>query len=226
MMWLVGGILLVLTAAFLWMAFFHRVRALTRQAELMNWVEIGRVSNLAGGNDILLARNERNSKIDWRTGEVWLVNPKVSEPFEDYLAVERWLTVHDAPRPEPLPKPVPAPEPEPEPEPVAQPAPAADTLPVFQQKVDDCLATAEGGQELLETKQAFEAGSEAYLEAGTQLSQAALECGVPAMMVATFHIGAFAALAETSGDDKLARATASLQAAAKQIRMMKETPAP
>ena len=218
MMWLVGGILLVLTAAFLWMAFFHRVRALTRQAELMNWVEIGRVSNLAGGNDILMARNERNSKIDWRTGEVWLVNPKVSEPFEDYLAVERWLAVHDAPRPEPLPKPAPAP--------VAQPVPAADTLPVFQQKVDDCLAKAEGGQELLETKQAFEAGSEAYLEAGTQLSQAALECGLPAMMVATFHIGAFAALAETSGDDKLARATASLQAAAKQIRMMKETPAP
>ena len=150
----------------------------------------------------------------------------MGEPFEDYLAVERWLTVHDAPRPEPLPRPAPAPEPEPQPEPVAEPVPVADTLPVFQQKVDDCLARAEGGQELLETKQAFEAGSEAYLEAGTQLNQAALECGVPAMMVATFHIGAFAALLDTTGDDKLARATASLQAAAKQIRMMKEAPAP
>lgn len=226
MMWLVGGILLVLIATFLWLAFFYRVRAMTRQAQLMNWVDIGRVSNLSGGNDILLARNERNSKIDWRTGEVWLVNPKVSEPFEDYLAVERWLTVHDAPRPEPVPKPAPPPEPEPEPEPVVEPLPLADTLPVFQQKVDDCLARAEGGQELLETKQAFEAGSEAYLEAGTQLSAAALECGMAPLMVATFHIGAFAALAEATGDDKLARATASLQAAAKQIRMMKEVPAP
>lgn len=222
MMWLVGGILLALIAAFLWMAFFHRVQAMSRQAQLLNWLEIGRVSNPAGGKDILLARNERNSKIDWRTGEVWLVNPKVAESFTDYLAVERWLALHDTPLPEPEPELVPVPAEEPpaqEPEAVA---PEDDQLPAFLQKVEDCLAKAEGGQDLIDTKQAFEAGSTAFLDAGTELCTAALECGVPPMMVATFYISAFAALSDAAGEDKLDRVTASLQAAAKQIWMMQQ----
>ena len=220
MMWLVGGILLALIAAFLWMAFFHRVQAMSRQAQLLNWLEIGRVSNPAGGKDILLARNERNSKIDWRTGEVWLVNPKVAESFTDYLAVERWLALHDTPLPEPELVSVPAEEP-PAQEPEAV-APEDDQLPAFRQKVEDCLAKAEGGQELIDTKQAFEAGSAAFLDAGTELCTAALECSVPPMMVATFYISAFAALSDAAGEDKLDRVTASLQAAAKQIRMMQQ----
>lgn len=220
MMWFVGGILLLLIAAFLWMAFFHRVQAMSRQAQLLNWLEIGRVSNPAGGKDILLARNERNSKIDWRTGEVWLVNPKVAESFTDYLAVERWLALHDTPLPQPEPVPVPAEElPAEEPE-VA--APEGDLLPAFRQKVEDCLAKAEGGQDLIDTKHAFEAGSVAFLDAGTALCTAALECSVPPMMVATFYISAFAALSDAAGEDKLDRVTASLQAAAKQIRMMQQ----
>ena len=93
-----------------------------------------------------------------------------------------------------------------------------DSLPAFQQKVDDCLAKAEGGQELLETKQAFEAGSDAYLAASTELSQTALELDVSPAMVATFHVSALAALAETTGADKLERVAASLHAAARQIR--------
>lgn len=223
MMWLVGGILLVLIAAFLWMAFFHRVQAMSRQAQLLNWLEIGRVSNPAGGKDILLARNERNSKIDWRTGEVWLVNPKVAESFADYLAVERWLALHDTPLPEPELVLAPAAQPLPEEEEVVEvPAPADDGLPAFRQQVEDCLARAEGGQDLVDTKQAFEAGSPEFLEAGTQLCTAALECSVPPMMVATFYIGAFAALSDAAGEDKLERVTASLQAAAKQIRMMQQ----
>jgi hypothetical protein len=222
MMWMVGGILLLLIAAFLWMAFFHRVQAMSRQAQLLNWLEIGRVSNPAGGKDILLARNERNSKIDWRTGEVWLVNPKVAESFTDYLAVERWLALHDTPLPEPEPEPVPVPAEEP---PAVEPevaAPEADLLPAFRQKVEDCLAKAEGGQDLIDTKQAFEAGSAAFLAAGTELCTAALECSVPPMMVATFYISAFAALSDATGEDKLDHVTASLQAAAKQIRMMQQ----
>ncbi|MGK5048029.1 hypothetical protein ACQ4WP_19375 [Janthinobacterium sp. GB4P2] len=195
------------------MAFFHRVNAMSRQAELMNWLDIGRVSNADGGKDILLARNERGARIDWRTGEVWLMNPKVEEPFADFLAVERWLTLRDMPT---VDKPAPAAPAEPEPAP--EPGPARDTLPAFQQKVDDCLAKAEGGQELLETKQAFEAGSEPYLEASTELSKTALELDISPAMVATFHISAFAALAETAGADKLERVAASLHAAARQIR--------
>lgn len=224
MMWFVGVILLLLIAAFLWMAFFHRVQAMSRQAQLLNWLEIGRVSNPAGGKDILLARNERNSKIDWRTGEVWLVNPKVAESFTDYLAVERWLALHDTPLPEP--EPVPAPVPAPAEEPPAQEpeaaAPEDDQLPAFRQQVEDCLAKAEGGQDLVDTKQAFEAGSAPFLDAGTELCTAALECKVPPMMVATFYISAFAALSDAAGEDKLDRVTASLQAAAKQIRMMQQ----
>ena len=218
MMWMVGGALVLLVARFVWLAYFHRVNAMSRQAELMHWIDIGRVSNANGGKDILLARNERGVKIDWRTGEVWLMNPKVAEPFADFLAVERWLTLRDMAADKPAaaaPAPAPA---EPEPEPVPDAGPARDTLPAFQQKVDACLAKAQGGQELLETKQAFEAGSEPYLEASTELSKAALELEVSPAMVATFHISAFAALAETAGADKLERVAASLHAAARQIR--------
>lgn len=215
MMWMVGGALVLLVARFLWLAYFHRVNAMSRQAELMNWLDIGRVSNPDGGKDILLARNERGARIDWRTGEVWLMNPKVAEPFADFLAVERWLTMRDMPAAGKPAAATPAPV-EPEPEPDA--GPVRDTLPAFQQKVDACLAKAEGGQELLETKQAFEAGSEPYLEASTELSKTALELEVSPVMVATFHISAFAALSETAGADKLERVAASLHAAARQIR--------
>ena len=215
MMWMVGGVLVLLVARFLWLAFFHRVNAMSRQAELMNWLDIGRVSNADGGKDILLARNERGARIDWRTGEVWLMNPKVEEPFADFLAVERWLTLREMPMAD---KPLPAAPAPAEPEPAPEPGPVRDTLPAFQQKVDACLAKAQGGQELLETKQAFEAGSEPYLEASTELSKTALELDVSPAMVATFHISAFAALAETAGADKLERVAASLHAAARQIR--------
>lgn len=215
MMWMVGGVLVLLVARFLWLAFFHRVNAMSRQAELMNWLDIGRVSNADGGKDILLARDERGARIDWRTGEVWLMNPKVEEPFADFLAVERWLTLRDMPKAD---RPAPAAPAEPEPESAHEPGPVRDTLPAFQQKVDACLAKAEGGQELLETKQAFEAGSEPYLEASTELSKTALELEVSPAMVATLHISAFAALAETAGADKLERVAASLHAAARQIR--------
>ena len=215
MMWMVGGALVVLVARFLWLAYFHRVQAMSRQAEVMNWLDIGRVSNADGGKDILLARNERGARIDWRTGEVWLMNPKVEEPFADFLAVERWLTLRDMPAADKPAAVAPAPA---EPEPAPEPGPVRDTLPAFQQKVDACLAKAEGGQELLETKQAFEAGSEPYLEASTELSKTALELEVSPAMVATFHISAFAALAETAGADKLERVAASLHAAARQIR--------
>ena len=215
MMWMVGGALVLLVARFLWLAFFHRVNAMSRQAELMNWLDIGRVSNADGGKDILLARNERGARIDWRTGEVWLMNPKVEEPFADFLAVERWLTLREMPLAD---KPAPAAPAPAEPAPAPEPDPVRDTLPAFQQKVDACLAKAQGGQELLETKQAFEAGSEPYLEASTELSKTALELDVSPAMVATFHISAFAALAETAGADKLERVAASLHAAARQIR--------
>ena len=215
MMWMVGGVLVLLVARFLWLAFFHRVNAMSRQAELMNWLDIGRVSNADGGKDILLARNERGARIDWRTGEVWLMNPKVEEPFADFLAVERWLTLREMPLAD---KPAPAAPAPAEPAPAPEPDPVRDTLPAFQQKVDACLAKAEGGQELLETKQAFEAGSEPYLEASTELSKTALEFEVSPARVATFHISAFAALAETAGADKLERVAASLHAAARQIR--------
>lgn len=215
MMWMVGGVLVLLVARFLWLAFFHRVNAMSRQAELMNWLDIGRVSNADGGKDILLARNERGARIDWRTGEVWLMNPKVEEPFADFLAVERWLTLREMPT---VDKPAPAAPAPAEPAPAPEPGPVRDTLPAFQQKVDACLAKAQGGQELLETKQAFEAGSEPYLEASTELSKTALELDVSPAMVATLHISAFAALAETSGADKLERVAASLHAAARQIR--------
>jgi hypothetical protein len=93
MPWVIGifiGFLVV--ARFLWSSYTHRSNVMARQAANMNWVAIGRVKNLQGGKDVLLGRDGLVSKIDWRTGDVWLVKPEVATPFEDYLAVERWLT--------------------------------------------------------------------------------------------------------------------------------------
>ncbi|KAB8042692.1 hypothetical protein [Janthinobacterium aquaticum] len=194
----------------------------------MNWLVIGQVANVEGGSDILLGRSGQGAKIDWRNGDVRLVNPKLAEVFEDFLAVERWLVRNDMlPLQEAEPRPAaPAPAPESVAESVAPPVATMDDVPpagietllTFQQRVDACLQQGEGGQELLETKQAFEAGSDSYLAASNELAGAALEMGVAPGMVAMFHISAFAAMAEQKDEDSLARAAASLQAAATRMR--------
>lgn len=231
MLWLFGGALVLVFARYFWLSHFSRVNVMRRQAISMNWLVIGQVANAEGGSDILLGRSGQGARIDWRNGEVRLVNPKLPEVFEDFLAVERWLVRNDMlPVQEAEPKPeVTAAEPQATLEAVPEAAPAVameeaappavhETLLTFQQRVDACLQQGEGGQELLETKQAFEAGSDSYLAASNELAGAALELGMPPVMVATFHISAFAAMAEQKDEDSLARAAASLQAAATRLR--------
>jgi len=231
MLWLFGGALALVFARYFWLSHFSRVNVMRRQAVSMNWLVIGQVANPAGGSDILLGRGGQGAKIDWRNGEVRLVNPKLAEVFEDFLAVERWLVRNDMlPLQEAEPKPgtaAAAPEavaPASPPEAIAEatqediPPAGSDNLFTFQQRVDACLQQGEGGQELLETKQAFEAGSDSYLAASNELAGAALEQGVAPSMVAMFHISAFAAMAEQKDEDSLARAAASLQAAAARMR--------
>lgn len=233
MLWLFGGALALVCARYFWLNYVNRVNVMRRQALSMNWLVIGQVANPAGGSDILLGRSGQGAKIDWRNGEVRLVNPKLAEVFDDFVAVERWLARNDMlPLQEAEPKPetaVPAPEavavvPATPPEATAaasledRPPAGADNLFTFQQRVDACLQQGEGGQELLETKQAFEAGSDSYLAASNELAGAALEQGVAPSMVAMFHISAFAAMAEQKDEDSLARAAASLLAAAARMR--------
>lgn len=228
MLWLFGGALVLVFARYFWLSHFSRVNVMRRQALSMNWLVIGQVANVEGGSDILLGRSGQGAKIDWRNGDVRLVNPKLAEVFEDFLAVERWLVRNDMlPLQEAEPRPAaPAPAPESVAESVAPPVATMDDVPpagietllTFQQRVDACLQQGEGGQELLETKQAFEAGSDSYLAASNELAGAALEMGVAPGMVAMFHISAFAAMAEQKDEDSLARAAASLQAAATRMR--------
>ena len=224
MLWLFGGALALVFARYFWLSHFSRVNVMRRQALSMNWLVIGQVANAQGGSDILLGRSGQGAKIDWRNGDVRLVNPKLAEVFEDFLAVERWLVRNDMlPLKEAEPRPAaaaPAAESAPVPDLIVGDVPPAgsETLLTFQQRVDACLQQGEGGQELLETKQAFEAGSDSYLAASNELAGAAMEMGIAPGMVAMFHISAFAAMAEQKDEDSLTRAAASLHAAATRMR--------
>ena len=95
MAWVIAGVLIVVILRFLWQGYTHPANVMTRQAANMNWVAMGRTDNPKGGKDVLLGRGGLVSKIDRRTGEVWLVNPSFAESFVDYLALERWLTLKD-----------------------------------------------------------------------------------------------------------------------------------
>jgi hypothetical protein len=95
MAWVIGGMLAFIVLRFLWQSYVHPANVMTRQAANMNWVAMGRTDNPKGGKDVLLGRGGLMSKIDWRTGEVRLVKPVEAEPFADYIALERWLTLKD-----------------------------------------------------------------------------------------------------------------------------------
>lgn len=95
MAWVIGGIATFFVMLFLWQSYVHPANVMTRQAANMNWVAIGRTGNRKGGKDVLLGRGGLVSQIDWRTGEVRLVKPLEAEPFADYVALERWLTLKD-----------------------------------------------------------------------------------------------------------------------------------
>jgi hypothetical protein len=95
MAWLIGGIAAFFVMRFLWQSYGHPANVMTRQAANMNWVAKGRADNPKGGKDVLLGRGGLVSKIDWRTGEVRLVKPLEADPFADYVALERWLTLKD-----------------------------------------------------------------------------------------------------------------------------------
>lgn len=75
MLWLFGGALALVFARYFWLSHFSRVNVMRRQALSMNWLVIGQVANVEGGSDILLGRSGQGAKIDWRNGEVRLVNP-------------------------------------------------------------------------------------------------------------------------------------------------------
>lgn len=76
---------------FLWRNYTHRANVLVRQGANMNWVAIGRVKCDTGGHDMLLSRGGYTVRIAWRDGTLMMVDPPVAQPFEDFIAIERWI---------------------------------------------------------------------------------------------------------------------------------------
>jgi hypothetical protein len=78
----------------------HPSNVVTRQAANMNWVAVGKIPAKTGGTDVLLRRGENQASISWRDGKVTLYHPPCSELFDDFIAVERWLTLNETPEAE------------------------------------------------------------------------------------------------------------------------------
>lgn len=100
MAWVIGLILAFFAARFLWRMYCHPSNVVTRQAANMNWVAVGKIPAKTGGTDVLLRRGENQASISWRDGKVTLYHPPCSELFDDFIAVERWLTLNENPEAE------------------------------------------------------------------------------------------------------------------------------
>lgn len=237
MTWIVGGVLAFVLARFLWQGYIHRSNVIARQAANMNWVAIGRVQNIKGWKDVLLGRNGLESKIDWKTGEVWLVKPEVNTPFEDYLALERWLTLRDKElqgqadayqreyqvfadiakaQEEAFAK---APERGEDPEADDEELdPDLEKQVEFQEEVRNCLRDGPDGDDLVAMSYAYGIANPNYLLASIELVKTAMEFGVSPIAVATIHIMAFTASAEVKGVETTEGAAVYLTQAARQMR--------
>jgi hypothetical protein len=91
MIWILCAIATFFVARFLWQSYIHRANVLTRQGANMNWVVSGRVKCNTGGHDMLLSREGYTVRISWREGTLTMVDPPFAHPFEDFIAIERWI---------------------------------------------------------------------------------------------------------------------------------------
>ena len=209
MAWVIGGILAFFILRFLWQSYVHPANVMTRQAANMNWGAMGRVDNPKGGKDVLLERGGLVSKIDWRTGEVRLIKPLEAEPFADYIALERWLTLKDkevrdmaeayvreknafSEMAKAQEKRFTEKKSREESEPKNSDAERAiDKLYQFMLAVQERLRDGPGGDSLHEIDQTFRLTSPEYLRITTELFQTAVDLGQSPTEVSTYLIMAF-----------------------------------
>ncbi|MEX8518506.1 MAG: hypothetical protein AB3X44_08325 [Leptothrix sp. (in: b-proteobacteria)] len=214
MTWVIGSIIAFFVLRFLWRSYVHPANVMTRQAANMNWVAIGKADNPKGGKDVLLGRGGLVSQIDWRIGEVRLVKPLETEPFADYIALERWLTLRDKEARDTAEayireknafgkiakaqenafseeKSREGSEPK-----NADMVVASDELYEFMIAVQKRLRDGPGGDLLHEIDESFRLTSPEYMRITTELFQMAVDIGKSPTEVATYLIMAFAAANE------------------------------
>ncbi|MDO8282474.1 MAG: hypothetical protein Q7U10_07610 [Thermodesulfovibrionia bacterium] len=97
--WALGAVLIVLIAKRLWAAYKNPYNLLGKQAAHMNWVASGFYTDKEGYKNIVLRRDEYEAFISYKKCKVFLVKPANYSPFDDFIAVERWLSEIEDDRP-------------------------------------------------------------------------------------------------------------------------------
>jgi hypothetical protein len=89
--WILGAILAVIVIRFLWRGYNHPSHVLGRQSANMNWVAVGRVSDIDGYKNLKVSRDGMEAIISFKNGNVILAKPFCITPFKDFMEIERWL---------------------------------------------------------------------------------------------------------------------------------------
>ena len=89
--WIFGAVIVLFVIRFLWRGYNHPSHVLGRQAANMNWVAVGRVSDIDGYKNIRVSRDGVEAIISFKNGNVILAKPFYSTPFKDFIEIERWL---------------------------------------------------------------------------------------------------------------------------------------
>ncbi|HTR00550.1 MAG TPA: hypothetical protein VMH83_11190, partial [Candidatus Acidoferrum sp.] len=97
--WIVVIILALIVMRRFWAAFNHPTNMLGKQAAYMNWVAGGFYNDKDGYKNVLFKRGNYEAFISYKKCKVFLVKPANYEPFDDFLAVERWLAEVEVDRP-------------------------------------------------------------------------------------------------------------------------------
>lgn len=91
--WWIGTIVIAIIFYMCWKAYTHPSHVLGRQAANMNWVAIGFFDDKSGYKNVKLKRDENEAYISHKEGKVFLLKPSNYEPFDDFISIERWLTL-------------------------------------------------------------------------------------------------------------------------------------
>jgi hypothetical protein len=89
--WFIGLVLAFFVMRLLWRAYTHPAHVLGRQAANMNWLAVGRVTDIDGKKDLKVGRDGMEAIISFKNGNVVLLKPLYKEPFNDFIELERWL---------------------------------------------------------------------------------------------------------------------------------------
>jgi len=91
--WSIGAIVVAIIVHKFWKAYTHPSHVLGRQAANMNWVATGLFDDKSGYKNVKLRRDENEAYISYKEGKVFLLKPSNYQPFDDFISIERWLTL-------------------------------------------------------------------------------------------------------------------------------------